>query len=68
VVLRVEFDGFGEQGDGGFVIFGLEGFVSLIFEFVGLRYLISDPPSTRFEGTTRRTVDMASEPGGDPWK
>ena len=45
MVLRVEFDGLGEQADGGIVILGLEGFVSLIFEFVCLRNLISDPPS-----------------------
>ena len=68
MILRVEFNSLGEQSDGGIVILGLEGFVSLILEFVGLRNLISDPPSTRFEGMTRRTVDMASEPRGDPWK
>lgn len=68
MVLRVEFDGFGKQADGGIVILGLEGFVSLIFEFVCLRNLISDPPFAIFWGTKRRTVDMASEPGGDPWK
>ena len=56
MVLRVEFDSLGEQVDGRIVILGLEGFVSLVFKFVGLSNLISFPVSTRFKGTTRAYV------------
>jgi len=53
VVLRVEFDGIGEKGDGGIVVLSLEGFVSLVFEFVDLCNLISYSASTSFEGATK---------------
>ena len=66
MILGVEFDGLGEQTDGGIIVLGLEGLVSLIFKLVGLRNLISDPRFTRPGGTAGRTVDMTSEPGGDP--
>lgn len=34
MIAPVELDGFGEEVDGGVVVFGLEGLVSLIFELV----------------------------------
>jgi len=67
VVLRVEFDGLGKQGDGGVVILSLKGFVSLVFEFVDLCVILSViPPRRVLRGQRRHTVDMVLGLRGGP--
>ena len=55
MVLRVELDSLCEQVDGGIVVFGLEGFVSLILELCGLRNLISVAVPARCNKSIRLT-------------
>ena len=55
MILWVELDSLCEQVDGGIVVFGLEGFVSLILELGGLRNLISVAVSARFNRSVRLT-------------